>query len=93
LRGYTAGRYLDRYMLGTQLEYRLVLPWRLGLVAFGGVGEVAPGVDKFRANDFLPAGGTGIRFLLSKKYHVNLRTDFAWGKDNFTWSMGVGEAF
>jgi hypothetical protein len=34
-----------------------------------------------------------IRFLLSKKYHVNLRTDFAWGKDNFTWSMGVGEAF
>ncbi len=93
LRGYTAGRYLDRYMLGNQLEYRLVLPWRLGLVAFGGVGEVAPGVDKFRADAFLPAGGTGIRFLLSKKYHVNLRTDFAWGKDNFTWSMGVGEAF
>jgi len=26
LRGYTAGRYLDRYMLGTQLEYRLALP-------------------------------------------------------------------
>ncbi|MGB2668631.1 MAG: BamA/TamA family outer membrane protein [Candidatus Acidiferrum sp.] len=93
LRGYTAGRYLDRYMLGTQLEYRLVLPWRLGLVAFGGVGEVAPGVDKFHADALLPSGGTGIRFLLSKKYHVNLRTDFAWGKDNFTWSMGVGEAF
>jgi hypothetical protein len=50
-------------------------------------------VDKFRADAFLPSGGTGIRFLLSKKYHVNLRTDFAWGKDNFTWSMGVGEAF
>jgi outer membrane protein assembly factor BamA len=27
LRGYTAGRYLDRYMFATQLEYRLVLPW------------------------------------------------------------------
>ena len=26
LRGYTAGRYLDRYMFATQLEYRLVLP-------------------------------------------------------------------
>lgn len=26
LRGYTAGRYLDRYMLATQLEYRLSLP-------------------------------------------------------------------
>jgi Omp85 superfamily domain len=93
LRGYTAGRYIDRYMLATQLEYRLVLPWRLGLVAFGGLGGVEPGASKFRNSQLLPAGGTGIRFLLSKKYHVNLRTDFAWGKDNFTWSMGVGEAF
>jgi len=80
-------------MIATQLEYRLVLPWRFGLVGFGGIGGVAPGVGSFRARQFLPAGGTGIRFLLSKSYHVNLRTDFAWGKDNFTWSVGVGEAF
>jgi hypothetical protein len=93
LRGYTAGQYLDRYMIATQLEYRLVLPWRFGLVGFGGIGGVAPGADRFRSNQILPAGGMGIRFLLSKKYHVNLRTDFAWGKDNFTWGMGVGEAF
>ena len=93
LRGYTAGRYLDRYMFATQLEYRLVLPWRFGIVGFGGVGSVTPGGNQLRVNQFLPAGGTGIRFLLSKKYHVNLRTDFAWGKDNFTWGVGVGEAF
>jgi Omp85 superfamily domain len=94
LRGYTAGRYLDRYMLATQLEYRLVLPWKFGLVGFGGVGAVAPGGDQvFRSNQLLPSGGTGIRYMLSKKYHVNLRTDFGWGKDNFTWGVGVGEAF
>ena len=29
----------------------------------------------------------------SAQYHVNLRTDFAWGKDTFTWSVGVAEAF
>ena len=52
LRGYTAGRYLDRYMFATQLEYRLVLPWRLGLVGFGGLGEVAPGGDGFRTDSF-----------------------------------------
>jgi hypothetical protein len=93
LRGYTAGRYLDRYMFATQLEYRLVLPWRFGLVGFGGVGSVTPGGNQLRFNQFLPAGGTGMRYMLSKKYHVNLRTDFGWGKDNFTWSVGVGEAF
>ena len=80
-------------LIATQLEYRLVLRWRFGLVAFGGIGGVAPGADKFRTDQFLPAGGTGIRFLLSKKYHVNLRTDFAWGRHNFTWGVGVGEAF
>jgi outer membrane translocation and assembly module TamA len=70
------------YMAATQLEYRVVLTRRFGLVSFGGVGEVEPGADKFRNRHALPAGGTGIRFLLSKKFH--LRTDFAWGKDNFT---------
>ena len=94
LRGYTAGRYLDRYMLVTQLEYRLVLPKRFGLVGFGGMGGVAPGGDQlFRARNFLPSAGGGIRFLLSKQYHVNLRADVGFGKDSQTWSMGVGEAF
>jgi Omp85 superfamily domain len=94
LRGYTAGRYLDRYMLATQLEYRLVLPKRLGLVAFGGIGEVAPGGGRlFRTNQFLPAGGGGVRFMLSKQYHVNLRADIGQGKDGHTFSMGIGEAF
>jgi Omp85 superfamily domain len=94
LRGYKAGRYLDRYMLVTQLEYRLVLPKRFGLVGFGGIGGVAPGGDQlFSANHFLPSAGGGIRFLLSKKYHVNLRADAGFGKDGHTWSMGVAEAF
>jgi len=42
LRGYVAGRYLDRYMVATQLEYRLALRKRFGIVAFGGLGEVFP---------------------------------------------------
>ncbi len=94
LRGYTAGQYLDRHMYATQLEYRLSLPWRLGLAGFAGVGEVVPGPTQiFRSNQLLPAVGGGPRFVLSSKYHVNLRNDFARGKDSWTWSMGVGEAF
>jgi Omp85 superfamily domain len=94
LRGYIAGQYLDRYMGATQLEYRLVLPKRFGLVVFGGLGGVIPGGNQvFQTKNFLPAGGAGGRFLLSKRYHVNLRIDFAQGKDTHTWSLGVGEAF
>ena len=47
---------------------------------------------RYRKN-FLPGGGGGVRFLLSKKYHVNLRADAAFGKNSHTWAMGVGEAF
>jgi len=94
LRGYTAGRYFTRYMVATQLEYRLVLPKRFGVVAFGGVGEVIPGGTQLLVNRaFLPSGGGGLRFLLSKKYHVNLRADIAQGRDGHTFGMGVGEAF
>ncbi|HSZ63019.1 MAG TPA: BamA/TamA family outer membrane protein [Terriglobales bacterium] len=94
LRGYTAGRYLDRYMYATQLEYRLTLPKRFGVVAFAGIGEVLPGGSQLlRIREILPGGGAGARFQLSKPYGVNLRADVARGKDTWTWSMGVGEAF
>ena len=68
LRGYEAGRYLDRYMIATQLEYRVSLPKRFGLAAFGGIGEVVPGGKEiFRINNFLPSIGGGPRFELSPK--------------------------
>jgi Omp85 superfamily domain len=97
LRGYIAGRYFTRYTLATQLEYRLVLPKRFGLVVFGGVGGAIPGGSQLsqmlESRQFLPSGGGGLRFELSKKYHVNLRADIAQGRDGHTFGMGVGEAF
>jgi hypothetical protein len=97
LRGYTAGQHFTRYSLATQLEYRLVLPKRFGLVVFGGLGGVIPGgsqpLQVVQSSQFLPAGGGGLRFELSKKYHVNLRADIAQGRNGHTFGMGVGEAF
>ena len=94
LRGYTAGRYFDRYMMATQAEYRLVLPMRLGVVAFGGIGGVRAGDSQLlQSQHFLPAGGVGLRFDLSPKYHVNLRADIARGTDGHTFSLGILEAF
>jgi len=97
LRGYIAGKYFTRYTLATQLEYRLVLPKRFGLVVFGGLGGTIPAgsqlLQRVQNAHFLPAGGGGLRYELSKKYHVNLRADIAQGRDGHTFGMGVGEAF
>ena len=49
LRGYVAGQYIDTNMFATQVEYRRILPWRFGMVAFVGVGEVTPGLGEWKA--------------------------------------------
>jgi len=97
LRGYTAGRYFTQYAFSTQSEYRLELPKRFGLVVFGGLGEVRPGssqlFQRLQNSHFLPSAGIGPRFMLSSKYHVNLRADVGWGRDGHTFGLGIGEAF
>ena len=94
LRGYIAGQYFTTYMMTTQMEYRLVLPKRFGLVVFGGLGGVIPGSQQpLQTGKFLPGGGGGLRYELSKVYHVNLRADIAQGTTGHTFSLGVGEAF
>jgi Omp85 superfamily domain len=94
LRGYTAGQYFTRYVLATQVEYRLELPKRFGLVVFGGTGETVPGGKQlYGTQEFLPSGGGGLRFQLDKKHHVNLRADIAQGRDGHTFGLGIGEAF
>ncbi|HEX8814496.1 MAG TPA: BamA/TamA family outer membrane protein [Terriglobales bacterium] len=95
LRGYVAGKYFDRYMFAAQVEYRLTLPYGIGLAGFTGVGGVVPGSTQllFKNSHFLPDVGGGPRYELSKKYHVNLRADIAKGVDSWTWSVGIGEAF
>lgn len=93
LRGYSSGRYRDRLMLASQLEYRLQVLKKIGVVAFGGVGEVANEWSKFNRQNLLPGGGAGLRFQLSKQNRVNLRVDLGYGKSGHTLTIGLGEAF
>ena len=93
LRGYPVGRYQDRMLLAGQAEYRFQMTQRFGLVAFGGVGAVAPNFGEFRNADALPSGGFGVRYLIAPKNKVNFRVDVAWAKDGHAVYLGVGEAF
>jgi hypothetical protein len=93
IRGYQPGRYRDRLMFAAQGEYRKILSHRWGFVVFGGLGEVAHNWDSFTGGNLLPAGGTGVRFNLSKKQRINLRADIAYGKTGWSWNFSLGEAF
>lgn len=82
LRGYRVGAFQDERLLAAQAEYRLELFWRFSVVGFFGVGQVAAGFDQFKKSNWLPGGGFGFRILVARENHVNLRVDFAWGRNN-----------
>jgi len=93
IRGYAVGKHQNRRMIAGQVEYRRELFWRFGAVAYFGAGSVAPSFSDFRADDILPGGGIGVRFTLAKENHINLRVDYAWGKDSMAFYVGIGESF
>jgi outer membrane protein assembly factor BamA len=93
LRGYETGRYRDNASWATQAEIRHRVKGRFGVAAFFGVGGTAPGFGDLGNSTILPAGGAGIRFQASKTTPVNLRIDYAMGKDSEALYISVGEAF
>jgi outer membrane translocation and assembly module TamA len=93
LRGYTPGRYISESMLAAQMEWRWQATPRWGLVAFAGAGKVAEALGEIDTDAWLPAAGLGVRLRLSKSLPLNLRADLAWGRDDGTFTLAVGEAF
>ncbi len=94
MRGYFEGRLRDKNLWMLQAEYRRELFGRFGAVAFGGMGAVSPGAgDLFRQKAHFTYGA-GIRFMLSKNDHINLRLDVAGNeKGEFFPYLTVREAF
>jgi len=86
-------RNIGESMIAAQAEWRWQATPRLGFVAFGGTGKVSGALGQIDTGAWLPAGGVGVRFRLVKALPLNMRADFAWGRDDSTFSLAVGEAF
>jgi hypothetical protein len=92
-RGYVAGQYRDEIAVTTQLEYRRRIYKKLGMVAFGGIGQVAPELGELNRDNILGSIGVGIRFMASEEARVNLSLDYAVGRDSDALYFRIGEAF
>jgi len=93
IRGYVGGQYRDKVSLTTQLEYRWKLHKKWGMVAFAGMGQVAPSLSEMTTGNILPSYGVGIRFTASEKERINLGIDYARGSDSDAWYFRIAEAF
>lgn len=90
MRGYIKGRYRDEQMMMGQVEYRLPIFQRYGMVFWGAVGSVAPHVSDL-TEELLTSYGTGFRFNI--KDNINLRFDVGVGENETNFYLNVNEVF
>ncbi len=90
MRGYILGRYRDKQMMMGQVEYRVPVYWRVGMVFWGAAGTVSEDVSQLWDNT-ITSVGTGFRVKIKDK--VNLRADFGYGEHGSTFYFHVNEVF
>jgi hypothetical protein len=78
MRGYFEGRYRDHHAMVYQVEYRLPIYRKLGLVLFGSAGQVAGKISEYRLPRFKYGAGLGFRYKLNEE-GLNFRLDLAFG--------------
>ncbi len=94
LRGYTVGRYLDRWTLAGQVEGRWRFANRWITSAFVGAGEVQSQYPASAGTEVLPAGGIGVQWIAAPQNMITVRVDYAWGKDGSRGAyVSIGQAF
>ncbi len=93
MRGYFQGYFQDKKLFLTQLEWRQELFWRIGAVAFGSAGQVAESFSQYGMDRWHFAGGGGLRFTFDTKKHINVRLDYAVGKESSGFYISFNEAF
>ncbi|KOY88029.1 hypothetical protein AD998_03270 [bacterium 336/3] len=93
LRGYPKNRFRDKNFIASQVEYRFPLVWRLGLTTFAGVGDIFNKASDLRFRTLKYSVGTGLRFVINPAERLNIRFDYAYGREGGQYYISVAEAF
>lgn len=93
MRGFFQGRFRDKTSFYLQGEYRLHVWWRIGLAAFGGLGEVSSKVSTFAINNLKAAYGLGLRFSIIPEERILARIDLGFSEGESKLYLSFNEAF
>ena len=93
IRGYTQGKYRGDYLLAAQGEYRWNFHEKMSAVGFFGLATVFGSINENDDGAILPGIGTGFRYNVFPKYHMNVGVDIAAGNDDWGFYFRIGEAF
>ncbi len=92
-RGYFEGRFRDKNLLLFQVEYRYNFYKRFGLVVFGTLGNVSPRFFELELLSPKYNYGLGLRYMINTADLLNIRLDYAWGKNSTGLYITFAEAF
>ena len=94
MRGYSRGRFRDRWFTGAQGEYRSPVRYRVGGVVFGGAGVVASRAGALTEARLLPTYGAGLRVQIDPRQRTSVRFDYGRGlAGNSGLYIGFNQAF
>jgi hypothetical protein len=93
MRGYFEGRYTENNLIAGQVEWRQKLSRLWGVVAFAGLGGVAPTLGQLETDYIRPSVGLGLRFLVDPEENLNLRLDYGIGQNKSNFYLKIAEAF
>jgi hypothetical protein len=79
MRGYYEGAYRDKTLIDGQIEYRMPV-WNIfGVVAWMGLGRVAPSYAQMSWTGIHLSYGGGLRIRVDSKHNTNMRFDMGFG--------------
>ena len=93
MRGYYSGRFRDKDLVAAQVEYRMHVWKRFGVVGFAGAGQVSNHLEDLGINQFKVAIGAGLRVALKPQERLNLRLDYGVARNSQGFYLTVAEAF
>jgi len=93
IRGYSQGMYRGNQVYSVQSEYRWNFYKKWGMVGFAGIASAVENAGDIFHSPLLPGIGAGIRFRMIPSEKVNVGIDGAIGKNDYSITFRIGEAF
>ncbi|WP_276483820.1 hypothetical protein [Paraflavitalea pollutisoli] len=90
MRGVAANRYQGNADILAEAELRWDIVSRWSVMAFGGTGKAFDKWSEFGPATWVYSGGTGVRYLLARKFKLRVGIDIARGPDTWAWYIVFG---
>ncbi len=93
MRGIPSARYQGRTTYIVESEQRIDVTRRWSAMVFGGLAKAFDSYDEAADADWLYSYGTGVRYLLARKFKLRMGVDIARGPEEWAYYIVFGSAW